>query len=132
MRVEEPSHPLAAAFGGEDFRIADEIFQFREPYSRGKVRVLLSLDTAKTNMDVKWIHRKDGDFALAWIKPCGEGRVLYCALGHRTEIWWNPTMLRFYLDGIQFATGDLAAPAKPIATTERPPPKATTPTAEKE
>lgn len=36
----------------------------------------------------------------------GKGRVFYCAFGHRTEIWWNPTILRFYLDGIQFAVGD--------------------------
>jgi hypothetical protein len=32
------------------------------------------------------------------------------ALGHRTETFWNPTVLRFYLDGIQFAIGDLKAP----------------------
>jgi type 1 glutamine amidotransferase len=113
IKVEEPDHPLVAAFGGKDFRLADEIFQFREPYSRNKVRVLLSLDTKKTNMTVPWIHRKDNDFALAWVKRHEKGRVFYCAIGHRTEIWWNPTILRFYLDGIQFATGDLEAPAMP-------------------
>jgi type 1 glutamine amidotransferase len=113
VKLDEPDHPLLAAFGGKDFRIAEEIFQFREPYSRKKVRVLLSLDTDKTNMTVPWIHRKDGDFALAWVRKYGKGRVFYCAFGHRTEIWWNPTILRFYLDGIQFAIGDLDAPAEP-------------------
>ena len=63
-----PNHPLVAAFGGKDFRLAEEIFQYNEPYSREKVRVLLSLDVEKTNMTVPWVYRKDNDFALAWIK----------------------------------------------------------------
>ncbi len=113
IRLEEPDHPLLAAFGGKDFRLAEETFNFREPYDRKKLRVLLSLDTKKTNMNVKWIHRKDGDFALAWVKTHGKGRIFYTAIGHRTEIYWNPTILRFYLDGIQFACGDLEAPAEP-------------------
>jgi len=113
VKLDEPDHPLLAAFRGKKFRIAEEIFQFREPYSRQKVRVLLSLDTSTTNMKVKWIYRKDNDFALAWVRQYGNGRVFYCAIGHRTEIWWNPTILRFYLDAIQFAAGDLGAPTAP-------------------
>lgn len=115
IRLDEPNHPLLATFGGRDFRLADEIFQFNEPYSREKVRVLMSLDTAKTNMTVPWIHRNDGDFALAWVKTHGKGRAFYCAIGHRTEIWWNPQILSFYLDAIQFAMGDLPADATPRA-----------------
>jgi len=117
VRVEEPDHPLAAAFGGKkSFRITDEIFQFSKPYARGKLRVLLSLDVKTTNMGVKWISRTDDDFALAWVKAFGKGRVFYTALGHRTEIYWNATMLQFYLDGIQFATGDLKSPTAPRAS----------------
>lgn len=116
IKLDEPDHPLMAIFGGRDFRLADEIFQFNEPYSRTKLRVLMSLDTAKSNMTVPWIHRKDGDFALAWVKNHGQGRVFYCAIGHRTEVWWNPQILSFYLDGIQFAAGDLPADATPGAS----------------
>jgi type 1 glutamine amidotransferase len=115
IKLDEPDHPLVAAFGGKDFRLADEIFQFREPYSREKLRVLLSLDVKKTNMSVPWVYRKDNDFGLAWIKQYGKGRIFYCAIGHRTEIWWNLTILQFYLDGIQFAAGDLEADATPSA-----------------
>jgi hypothetical protein len=115
VKLEEPSHPLMAAFEGKDFRLTEEIFQFRDPYCREKLRVLLSLDTERTNMNVPWIHRKDNDFALAWIRTYGRGRVFYCAFGHRTEIWWNPTILRFYLDGIQFAVGDLDVDTTPSA-----------------
>ncbi|MBL7222650.1 MAG: ThuA domain-containing protein [Candidatus Brocadiae bacterium] len=114
--VEEPDHPLLAAFGRrKSFRLADEIFQFTDPWSRDKLRVLLSIDTRATNLGVKWIHREDYDFGLAWVRAYGEGRVFYTALGHRTEIFWNPTVLQFYLDGIQFAAGDLEAPTAPRA-----------------
>jgi type 1 glutamine amidotransferase len=111
IKLDEPNHPLVAAFGGRDFRIADEIYQFRDPYSRDRVRVLLSLDTSKTNMEVQWIDRTDGDFALAWVKSHGKGRLFYTALGHRAEIYREPAILQFFLDGIQFAAGDLRAPA---------------------
>jgi type 1 glutamine amidotransferase len=113
VKVDEPGHPLVAAFPKEGFRVPEEVFQFNEPYSRSKVRVLLSLDTARTNMGVQWVYRTDGDFALAWVKPYGKGRVFYTAFGHHTEIYWNPMMLQFYLDAIQFATGDLEAPMEP-------------------
>ncbi len=119
IRLDEPDHPLVAAFGGKDFRLAEEVFQYNEPYSRQKLRVLLSLDVDKTNMKVPWVYRKDNDFALAWIKSYGKGRVFYSAIGHRTEHWWNPQILTFYLDGIQFATGDLPADATPSAQVEK-------------
>lgn len=113
IRIDEPAHPVVAAQPAEGLRLADEIYQFAEPYSRRHVRVLMSLDPATTNMDVDWINREDDDFALTWVRSFGEGRVFYTALGHRTEIYWNPAVLQLYLDGIQFATGDLDAPAAP-------------------
>jgi 3-keto-disaccharide hydrolase len=75
--------------------------------------VLLSLDAAKSNLGVKWINRKDNDFALAWIKPTGKGRVFNTSFGHRTELFWDPRVLQFYLDAIQFACGDLQPPIAP-------------------
>jgi len=118
VTVEEPSNPLVAAFGGEDFRVADEIYEYGPPYERSKLRVLMSLDPVHSNMGVKWINRKDNDFALTWVKTYGKGRVFNTSFGHRTELFWDPRLLAFYLDAIQFATGDLEAPASPRA--ERP------------
>jgi len=113
ITVEEPEHPLVAAFSGKDFRLADEIYQYGEPYDRSKVHVLLSLDPERTNMGVKWIRREDNDFALAWVKSHGKGRIFYTSFGHRTELFWNSKLLQFYLDAIQFVTGDLEAPTAP-------------------
>jgi uncharacterized protein len=113
VTVEEPGNPLLAAFGGMDFRIADEIYEYGPPYDRSKVRVLLSLDPAQSNMGVKWINRKDNDFALAWVKSYGKGRVFNTSFGHRTELFWDAHVLAFYLGAIQFAVGDLDAPTGP-------------------
>jgi type 1 glutamine amidotransferase len=112
VTVEEPGHPLVAAFG-QDVCLADEIYEYGPPYDRAKLRVLLSLDPARTNMGVRWINRKDNDFALAWVKTYGKGRIFSTSFGHRTNLYWDPQVLQFYLDAIQFATGDLDAATAP-------------------
>lgn len=116
IKIDDPGHPLMRAFKGTRFAVNDEIYQFREPYSRDALRVLLSLDTGATNMNKgEAIRRQDGDFAVAWIREYGQGRVFYFSLGHRHEIFWNRPILQCYLDGIQYALGDLKADATPSA-----------------
>jgi len=112
IKIDDPEHPVAAAFGKKGFYITDEIYQFREPYSRNELRVLASLDMSKTASKGR---RDDNDYAVTWVHAVGKGRVFYCSLGHRDEIFWNPVVLRHYLDGIQFALGDLKADATPSA-----------------
>jgi hypothetical protein len=118
LRVEEPSHPLMAAFKEPFFIVTDEIYQVTVPYSRENLRVLLSIDPARTKTtpeQKKNIHREDMDFAMTWIKSYGQGRVFYCALGHQHELFWNPIVLQHYLDGLQFVLGDLKADTTPSA-----------------
>jgi type 1 glutamine amidotransferase len=110
----DPKHPVNAAFEGLDFEINDEIYQFRAdtalPTDR---RFLLSLDTQK--MDVSKGSRKDGLYPVSWVGTFGKGRTFYCSLGHREEIYWNPTILKHYLAGIQYVLGDLEVDASPTA-----------------
>jgi type 1 glutamine amidotransferase len=116
VTVEEPEHPLVAAFGGKDFLITDEIYQYGPPYDRAKLRVLMSIDPARTNMGPRWIDRKQTDFALTWVKPYGKGRILNTSFGHMASLYSTPQVLQFYLDAIQFAAGDLEAPTAPRAS----------------
>jgi hypothetical protein len=115
IKLDEPDHPLAKAFGGTGFQLKDEIYQFKEPYSRANCRVLLSIDLsdATTETGGKRKARKDGDYAVSWIKQEGEGRVFYCSLGHDMNVFQEPAILQFYLDGIQYALGDLTCDDKP-------------------
>jgi type 1 glutamine amidotransferase len=113
IKIDDPDHPLNRAFEGKNFVIKDEIYQFNKgAYSREKVRVLLSLDMETTRHKG---NRADQDYAVSWVRTLGEGRVFYCSLGHRDEIFWNAKILRHYLDGIQWALGDLKADATPSA-----------------
>ena len=118
IKLDDPSHPLNAPFGGKSFEYRDEFFRVHEPYSRDKVRVLFSIDTEKTDMNQgkgfgSDVVRKDNDYALAWVRRYGKGRVFYCTIGHNPYVFWDPVMLRFYLGAIQFALGDLPAPTTP-------------------
>ena len=113
LKVEEPRHPVALAFPTPTFEVTDEIYQVTSPYSREHLRVLVSIDTSKTNMKVNGIRRTDGDFAMTWIKNYGTGRVFYCALGHEHPLFWDPMILQHHLDGIQYVLGDLKADATP-------------------
>ena len=38
------------------------------------------------------VHRKDRDFAVAWAKMYGKGRVFYSTLGHVDANWDKPEM----------------------------------------
>lgn len=102
IKIEQPEHPVVRMFG-TSFAIQDEIYQFKAPYDRSKTNVLMSLDTTKTNMKVKNINRKDGDFALAWWHEYGKGRVVYTALGHREDVWTNPRVQEHLIAAIRYA-----------------------------
>lgn len=107
--VEDQDHPSTRHLGAS-FRIDDEIYQFRD-WSRSGVHVLLSLDIASVDMAASGINRTDSDFALAWTRSEGSGRVFYTALGHRPEVWDDGRYQRHLIEGITWAMGDGATPS---------------------
>ena len=111
VKLDDPEHPINKAFGGKGFRVRDEIFQFKPPFSPETNHLLLSLDMADAVNQV----RGAGDYpnAISWIRRYGSGRVFYCCLGHNASSFWNPVILQHYLDGIQWAIGDLMPDATP-------------------
>jgi len=110
IRLDEPGHPLLAMFPEKGFTINDEVYFHRAPHDPAKLRILMSLDLAKMKDPGK---RPDKIYAISWVRPWGKGRIFYCTLGHASETYWNPLMVRHFLAGIQFAIGDLKAPADP-------------------
>ena len=110
IRVDDPEHTLTKVFAGEGFEVSDEIYQFAKIYTREKLRILLTLDMEKVKKRGK---RADNDNAIAWVRGIGKGRVFYGSLGHNPKVFEMPKVMQFYLDGIQFALGDLEADATP-------------------
>lgn len=115
IKVDEPQHPLCLPFDGKGFWAHDELYRFKDPYSREKLRVLLSLDMSKEANRKPGGARDDNDHAVSWIHTVGDGRVFYCSLGHNDEIFYTPAILGHYLAGIQWALGDLEADSTPSA-----------------
>ncbi len=113
MKVDSPGHPLMRPFPSHGFEVSDEFFRVHAPFSRDRLRVLFSIDTEKTDLSAKPHERKDRDYACAWVRHYGRGRVFYSTVGHNPYQFWDPTMLEFYLGAIQFALGDLRAPTIP-------------------
>jgi type 1 glutamine amidotransferase len=115
--VEDPTHPVVRAFDGKPFEYVDEFYRLAAPYSRDKVRVLLSIDPIATDMMQGRCFgqclRDDNDYPVAWIRQHGKSRVFYTSLGHNPDVFWDPRMLEMFLAGIQYALGDLEANATP-------------------
>ena len=116
IKVDDPRSPLTAAFRGKDFEIADQAFQLQEPSLRDHMRVLLSIDVKRTATPPKRVlaaRKDDLDFPVSWVRRHGKGRVFYSALGHSAPVYSNATVLQHFLDGIQYALGDLKADDSP-------------------
>ena len=117
LRLEEAEHPVNSAFGGKGFEASDEVFQFTDPYTRDKLRILLTIDTELTDMSehrrILPERRADQDIAISWVRRYGRGKVFYTSFGHNEHLSWNPKIMGHYFDGIRFATGQMEAPYTP-------------------
>ena len=94
ITVHEPDHPVAKPWGKE-FTLKDEIYQFKN-WQPEKVRVLMSLNMAKTAL------KKPYHVPICWVKQYGEGRVMHMSLGHREDVWTNPTYQQSLLGGVKW------------------------------
>ena len=100
--VEDSDHPIVQGFSRTAFTLSDEIYKFKH-YDRSELRVLVSINADETNR----LGRPDNDHPIVWIRKYGQGRVFYSSPGHNKEIFFDSEILQHYLNGIQFALGDL-------------------------
>jgi hypothetical protein len=114
---EAPDFPAVRHFP-HAFTKYDEIYQPKE-WSRDKVNVLLSLDASKLDYNNPRVHRQDHDFAVAWSKSYGKGRVFYSTLGHTEASWDDPDIKKMYFEAIKWTLymtdGSTESHAKPAA-----------------
>ena len=112
INVEDRTFPATRHFPPR-FEIYDEIYQFKEPYSRDKVRVLMSVDPSSVDLTNKRVHRTDKDFAVTWVRQYGKGRVFYSSLGHREEVWDRPDIQQMWTEAVKWAMGMTEGNATP-------------------
>jgi uncharacterized protein len=103
----------ACAHLGKDWKVYDEIYQFKN-FDSSKFHTLLTLDKRP---DVR--NPTPGEYPVSWCKEYGKGRVFYTSLGHREDLWdpnWtqggrrNSTEVaeayqKHILEGIKWAMG---------------------------
>lgn len=109
--IEDPGSAIMKAFPKE-FTTLDEIYQFKS-YSRDRVRVLARLDENKIDLKNPRVHRTDKDFAVAWLRNYGKGRVFYSTFGHTFEAWDRPDVQKMWLEAVKWSMGLTEADATP-------------------
>ncbi|MBS1876862.1 MAG: ThuA domain-containing protein [Acidobacteria bacterium] len=99
--IEDRASPMTALFPAH-FVVRDEIYQPSSIWSRDKVHVLARLDETKIDLKNPRVHRTDGDFAVAWIKTFGKGRVFYTTFGHVEEVYDRRDMQQLYREAAKW------------------------------
>jgi type 1 glutamine amidotransferase len=63
----------------------------------------MRLDASKLDLKNPRVHRSDNDFAVAFAKMYGKGRVFYTTLGHVEANWDKPEMQAMITSAIKWA-----------------------------
>lgn len=126
FKLNDPKHPLNKAFAGKGFWHKDEIYQYKPATYAGddNLRILVSLDMSQDAvskvLDSERFKRYEKDYGkgprevpVSWLREFQGGRVFFSNLGHNESTYANPAVLKHFLDGIQYALGDLSADATP-------------------
>jgi hypothetical protein len=128
IKLDDPKSPINQAFDGTGLQHTEEYYRFNHEgltggfYSRDKLHVLLSLDTEKSPEIFKpgrngqpFYQRPDNDYAVAWIRSYGKGRVFYNSMGHMPQTMMSKQIMGHVFAAIQFLVGDLDADTTPSA-----------------
>ena len=119
MHVKEvdPKHPLVQAFKGDGFTHVDEPYFFKNAYFDYNFRPLLYIEIDKLEGMKNPVDEKVN--YVAWIKKYGKGRVFYSSPSHNAQSMYNPELLQFFLDGMQYVVGDLKVDDSPMDREEK-------------
>jgi len=109
LKIEDPDFHAVRHFP-EQFVLFDEIYQTKE-FSRSRVRVLMSLDTGRVDMNRDGV--KYSDVPVTWVRDYGKGRVFYCGLGHPPEIWEHPDVRTMWIEAAKWVLGMTEGDAAP-------------------
>jgi type 1 glutamine amidotransferase len=102
------------------FDSADGFDKLEEWYSlkdfSDDLHVLLVQETGK----MEGIEYQRGPYPATWARMHGQGRVFYTSMGHRDEVWSDPTFLEILTGGIAWAVREVDADVTPNLKTAAP------------
>ena len=101
------------------FTLNDEIYQMKK-FSRDNTARADAPRSGQAGLTNPRVHRKDNDFAVAWAKMYGKGRVFYSTLGHVEANWDKPEMQTMIIGAIKWALGLVDADMTPRPAPSRP------------
>lgn len=99
----DPENPCVQPFG-QDFVIQDEIYMYRH-WQPEKVRVLLSLDYARSPTGSAVPTEHGYHVPICWVKEYGQGRLYYNNLGHNEASWTNEAYLKSITTAVDWMRG---------------------------
>jgi type 1 glutamine amidotransferase len=114
VRVEDPRHPLTAAFTAGEFSHVDEPYFYKNAYEALNFRPLLSFSNAEIQKQRQGQEKTAGRTYVAWIRAHGRGKVMYASPSHNAQSFENPQLLQFFLDGMQYVVGDVKCDDSPL------------------
>lgn len=109
IMVDDPEFPATRHFQ-KTFQVVDEIYQTKN-FEPDKCRVLMHLDMTKVDMSRAGVKYKY--VPITWVRDYGKGRVFYCGLGHRTEVWERQDVRDMWIGAVKWAMGLVPGDATP-------------------
>ncbi len=115
VQLADPENPLVEAFDGKGFTHVDEAYMFNVAYAKHNFHPLLYLNTSEIE-GLKGENPESKKY-ISWIKRYGKGRIFYASPSHNAQSYTeHPALLKFLLDGMQYAVGDVKVDDSPIGT----------------
>lgn len=107
----EVGNPLVSPFG-QDYTLKEEIYMYRN-WQPEKVRVLVSLNYAKSPTGSPVPTEHGFHVPVCWIKKYGDGKVYFNNLGHREDTWTRKPLLDSITNAVRWMRGEIEVDATP-------------------
>lgn len=112
--VADDKFPGAGSFFKNSFMITDE--WYNNIYLADDLRVIYTQVTE----GMKGADYERPNYPETWARKHGDGRVFYTSMGHREDVWANPSFQVLLLGGLAWATKRVDADVTPNLTSATP------------
>lgn len=112
VQIANSEHPITRPLPKSGFNHTDELYFFKNAYSKKNFHPLLFVDAS----NIKGIDASVTDPIryISWVKKFGKGRVFVSSPSHNAQTFENASFLEFLINGIQYALGNLNVVDTPL------------------